>query len=241
MNGLLSLYEIDGKDPIQKLKISSNEKDNKEIIQQIKAFYPPELIEVCKLDIGDLVKGNCCIELKTASDFLSSLKPEPGSTVSRILRQAYNMQQYPIAEIIVSATLPEIIYESRKFDSKEHWNLDSLTGYIASIRTRFNIPVILWGKLKLDYYIYSLLEKSNDDKVREINPLRASATTKHQQLAVIQSIKDIGPATANNLLSHFKTIKNIINASPSQLMEVDGIGKKTSNKIYELIHQEYQK
>jgi len=225
-----------------KVQISSNEDLNKDLIQKIMAFYNPEDIEVKKLDVADIIKGRCAIELKiTAADFFDSLQKEPGATVPRIIRQANDLQQYERPHIVVGATLPELIFESRKWQSETHWNLDSLVGYIASIESRFGVPIKLWGSIKLEYYIYSLLEKSNDGKVTIINPLKAHASPSQEQEAIVSSIKDIGPETSKALLSYFLTVNNVFNASPEELKKVPGIGPKTAHKIHELVNRSYTK
>ena len=60
-----------------------------------------------------------------------------------------------------------------------------------------------------------------------------------QQLFIIESLPNIGPVNAKNLLEHFGTVANIINASESQLQEVEGIGKKTAVNIRKVVDSKY--
>lgn len=60
------------------------------------------------------------------------------------------------------------------------------------------------------------------------NKNRQNLLTCEQQLFIIESLPNIGPVNAKNLLEHFGTVANIINASESQLQEVEGIGKNSS-------------
>ena len=55
----------------------------------------------------------------------------------------------------------------------------------------------------------------------------------------ISSIPDVGPATAKDLLRHFGTIEAIARAGMDELMEVDGIGHLTAEKIRNLLTQNY--
>ncbi len=224
-----------------KILISSNEKEDKKLIQDITAYFKPEELEFCKLDIGDINAGPLCIELKTAPDFLSSLKIETGATVPRIIRQVNNMQQFPIPIIIISATIPEIVLHSRSFISdKNHWNTEKLWGYMASIHARYKVPIVPFGSFGLPYFIKSLIIKSNDDKLPIINVQKAHASPNQEQEAILCGIADIGPKTAILLLNNFNTIHAVINASELQLSSIKGIGPVTSNKIYELIHRKYK-
>jgi len=225
-----------------KVQFSSNEKEDKKLIQDIMAYFKPEELEFCKLDVGDINVGPLCIELKTAPDFLSSLKVEVGATIPRIIRQVNNMQQFPIPIIIISATVPEIVLHSRSFISdKNHWNTEKLWGYMASIHARYKVPIVPFGSFGLPYFIKSLIIKSNDNKSPIINVLKAHASSSDEQEAILQSIADIGPKTASALLSRFGTISAVMNAFPSELSEVTGIGMPTALKIHELIHRKYKK
>lgn len=229
-----------------KLKISSNESISKPHLAQILSYYNESDYEFCKLDIGDLQKGRTSLELKfSAEDFLSSLSTE--GTTSRLYRQAQNLSLFPVSEIIVFATLPEVILAAKRpIPNKENplephktWSIKSIIGICASIRSRFNVPINFIGAMGAPYYIYDVLEKSNDGKVPLINPLKISATPKQEQEALLQSIKDIGPKTASILLSHFKTAQNIFNASQSDLEKIKGIGPETSKIIYEISRRNY--
>lgn len=232
-----------------KLQISSNERPYKEIIKGVKSLYPnPDSYEVTNIDMGDLQKGNAVIELKSASDLIKSMKKEDGATIPLILRQAINMQQFSRPLILVTATIPEIILESRLHmnpkiiseGNNKGFPIKSLFGYMASIYARTGVPIIPWGNFGADYYAYSLLEKSNDGKILNFNPLKASASPIHEQEAIISSIIDIGPEISKKLLTHFKTVKNIFNATPEQLMEVEKIGPKTAKRIYEISRRNYE-
>lgn len=223
-----------------KLKISSNERPYKEIIKGVKSLYPnSDSYEISPIEIGDLQKGNCVIELKSASDLIKSMKTESGATIPLILRQAMNMQQFSRPLILVTASIPELILESHSYNAEKGFPIKSLLGYMASIYARTGVPVIPFGSLGAEYFAYSLLEKSNDGKLLNLNPLKASPTPSHEQEAVIASIYDIGPELSKNLLIHFKSIKNIFNATQEQLMEVNKIGPKTAKRIYELSRRNY--
>lgn len=227
-----------------KLQISSNEKPYKEIIRDIKAFYDqrsPDSYEIVPLEIGDFQKGNAVIELKSASDLISSMKKEPGTTTSRLIRQVNNMTQFKCPVVLVTATIPEIVLESRRTNTENPFRFDSLIGYLASIYVRYGVPVIPFGQLGAAYFAYSVLEKANDGKVPIINPLKASAvaTPPQEQESVLMGIKGIGPEIAASLLLHFSSLNNIFNATEKQLTEIDGIGPKTAKKIYELIRRKY--
>jgi len=60
-------------------------------------------------------------------------------------------------------------------------------------------------------------------------------------LNIIASIPFIGEKYAERLLRSFKTIKNIINASPQELSLKAKIPYKTSIKIWRILNEEYKR
>jgi len=62
-----------------------------------------------------------------------------------------------------------------------------------------------------------------------------------QQLNIIASIPYIGEKYAERLLKNFKTIKNIINASPQEISSKAKIPYKTSIKIWRILNEEYKR
>jgi len=59
-------------------------------------------------------------------------------------------------------------------------------------------------------------------------------------LNIVASIPYIGEKYAERLLRNFKTIKNIINASPHKLSLKAKIPYKTSIKIWKILNEEYK-
>ena len=56
---------------------------------------------------------------------------------------------------------------------------------------------------------------------------------------IVESLPNIGPVNAKNLLLHFGTVNNILNACESDLQEVEGIGKKTAKEIRKVLDSKY--
>jgi Fanconi anemia group M protein len=60
-----------------------------------------------------------------------------------------------------------------------------------------------------------------------------------QQLFIVESLPNIGPVNAKNLLKHFGTVSKVFNASENELQEVEGIGKKTAKEIRKVMDSKY--
>jgi len=62
---------------------------------------------------------------------------------------------------------------------------------------------------------------------------------KEQQEFIISAFPGIGPLMARNLLNYFGSIKNVVNASKSELVVLEGIGEKTADKLVEMFEEKY--
>ena len=60
-----------------------------------------------------------------------------------------------------------------------------------------------------------------------------------QQLFIVESLPNIGPVNAKNLLKHFGSVANVLNASENELQEVEGIGKITAQEIRKVLDSKY--
>jgi Fanconi anemia group M protein len=57
---------------------------------------------------------------------------------------------------------------------------------------------------------------------------------------VVEGLPGVSAVRARALLRHFRTLRNLFNASVERLMEVEGVGRKTAEKIYEVANLEYE-
>ena len=57
---------------------------------------------------------------------------------------------------------------------------------------------------------------------------------------ITESLPGVGPVSAKNLLNHFKTVKNLVNANKKELKEVEGIGEKTASGIIDVTQREFK-
>jgi Fanconi anemia group M protein len=64
-------------------------------------------------------------------------------------------------------------------------------------------------------------------------------TNSQWQILILSAIPGIGPKLAKSLISHFRTIKKMVSADPAELMEVEKIGKKKAQKIYDILNAEF--
>jgi Fanconi anemia group M protein len=58
---------------------------------------------------------------------------------------------------------------------------------------------------------------------------------------VVSSIADIGPVTARSLLIAFGTVEAVMTARTEDLLEVNGVGEVTAERIREVVGSGYER
>ena len=87
----------------------------------------------------------------------------------------------------------------------------------------------------------ALREKDKDNrKPVSVRSQTKPVTLPEQQLFITESLPGIGPVSAKKLLNHFRTIRNLVNASKKELKEVEGIGEKTAVNIIDVTNREFK-
>lgn len=187
-------------------------------------------INVKSMSVGDYqITNDIIIERKTVEDFSKSI------TDKRLYQQA--------KELVSNCSKPLMIVEGPNiYHSFLHPN--AIRGALASITLDFKIPVIQTQNetdTALMIKRIALREKDKDNaKPVSVRTQTKPVTLVEQQLFITESLPNIGPVSAKKLLIHFKTIRNLINASKKELKEVEGIGEKTAKNIIDVTNREFK-
>ena len=182
-----------------------------------------------KLSIGDfLLSGRVAVEYKTVPDFVDSILD------GRLLGQLKELTKYDRPIIIIEGI--EDIYSVRKV----HPN--SIRGMMATITVSYGIPIIQTKNSKdTAEYLMSIAKREQAEEKNEIqHHYKKPETVKEQQEYFVSALPNIGMGGARPLLKHFKSVKNIVNASENELKEVDLIGPKKSKALKELFDKEWE-
>lgn len=186
-------------------------------------------IEVKSMGVGDYqITDDIIIERKTVEDFSKSI------TDKRLYQQA--------KELSNTCTKPLMIIEGENiYHTFLHPN--AIRGALASIAIDFKIPIIqTQNETDTAFMIKRIALRQNKDSKKEVS-IRTQTkpvTLKDQQLFITESLPGIGPVSAKNLLKHFKTVKNLVNAKKNELKEVEGIGEKTATGIIDVTQREFK-
>lgn len=185
-------------------------------------------VKVQAMAVGDYQVGDeVVIERKTAKDFVDSIVDK------RLFKQARSlMEEFKRPLIILEG---DDLYNGMI-------NPNAIRGSIASIALDFGISIIPTRNAQDTAAMIkriAIREQSGEKTPIQIRTDKKPVNLWEQQLFIIESLPNIGPVNAKNLLEHFGTVANIINASESQLQEVEGIGKKTAANIRKVVDSKY--
>jgi ERCC4-type nuclease len=216
-----------------KTVVDSREYSKQEKI--VKALENREMkILVEELDAGDYyVQGEFLVERKTPLDLLKSVQTGRLWTQAEKLKSAENVKP-----IILIEGYPTVF---RKFTD---WNVNSYHSIQIALLFGWKIPIYYTPNWRWTVdFIFQLAKKASEEGKNKIYPVGFKphvGTDEDMIRRVVEALPYVGAKQAIELLKHFKTVKNIANASISQLKEVEGIGDKKAETIYKILNTEYR-
>ncbi|MFH1229717.1 MAG: ERCC4 domain-containing protein [Candidatus Aenigmatarchaeota archaeon] len=178
--------------------------------------------------MGDfIVSDRIVIEKKTVNDFINSI------TDKRLFIQLKAMKDnFEKPLLLIEGT--ESLYGQL--------NPNIIRGVLSAITVDMGIP-ILWTRDLADTagLIYWIAKREQIDERREVSlkDRKVPKTIEGHQEYLIASLPDISIVRSKALLKHFKSPKNIFNASAKELQEVKGVGKKIAEKIKNILEKDY--
>jgi len=182
-------------------------------------------VEFRELKVADYLVNNIAIERKTVSDFISSM------IGGRIKRQLEEIQQYENRLLIIEGIEDQELYSD---DNEKGVNANAIRGFLLSISLKHKTPII-FTKNEEDTakFIFILARKKEIES--SLNVSKKSFNKKERMQFILEGFPGIGPKNAKKLLEHFKTLKNIADATVEELEKV--IGAKA--EVFKLISEEY--
>lgn len=185
-------------------------------------------VQVRSMAVGDYqVSDEVVIERKTSKDFVDSIIDK------RLFKQARELSE--------EFKRPLLILEGDDiYNGMIHPN--AVRGTIAAIAIDFGISIIPTRNSQDTAAMIKRIavrEQSGDKVNIQIRTDKKPTSLWEQQLFIIESLPNIGPVNAKNLLQHFGSVEKVINASESELQEVDGIGEKTAKNIRKVVQSKY--
>ena len=128
----------------------------------------------------------------------------------------------------------EDIYSIRKVHA------NAIRGMLASIVLNFQVPILYTKNPRDTAGLLAVMAKREQNKDDNFSyHVGKPKSIKEQQEFIVSSFPNIGVVNARNMLSHFKSIKNLTNASKDNLIQIEGIGEKTADRLLEMFEEEY--
>jgi Fanconi anemia group M protein len=185
-------------------------------------------VQVRSMAVADYqVSDEVAIERKTAKDFVDSIVDK------RLFKQAKELSEefkHPILILEGDDLYTGMI------------NPNAIRGSMASIAIDFGISIIPTRNSQDTAAMIKRIavrEQNGERTPIQIRTDKKPVSLMEQQLFIVESLPNIGPVNAKNLLLHFGTVSNILNASENDLQEVEGIGKKTAKDIRNVLDSKY--
>lgn len=192
-------------------------------------------VAVAELPVGDFIllsekEPSIVVERKTVEDFANSIRD------NRVWSQGKRL-----AEVSAEHGLhPVIVLEGCLEDLEKYtgWRIQSVLRVMDTLILDYGIPILntpskdataKWMIAKA-----KSLGRTESKRIVRMRTEKKSESIEDKVLYVAEGI--IGPSLARKLLSHFKTLRNIANASITELMRVEGIGEARAREVFEIFN-----
>ncbi len=184
------------------------------------------------LSVGDYVcSDRVVVERKTVSDFLDTLTGADRSLFEQV------------GDMVSHYERPVIIVEGEG-DLYEERNVhpNAIRGALASLAVDFGVSLLRTSDESDTADLLGVLarrEQESSDREASVHGEKTAKTLSEQQEYVVSSIAEVGPITARSLLEAFGSVEAVMTAEKEPLLDVEGVGGVTAERIREVVASEY--
>jgi len=185
-------------------------------------------ITLQRLAFGDYAIGDrILIERKTARDFVDTLVERD------LLGQT--------RDLAANALRPIMIIEGGDLAGQRDIHPNAIRGVLAAITVDLGVSILFTKDEEDTAQMISVLARREESEGgdRKVPLRKSSQSVRHQQENIIASFPDIGLKNARLLLDHFGSVRGVIDADESELVEVKGVGEGRARRIHELASKKY--
>ena len=217
-------------DDVQKIKIFADYREKASgTIKELCELNVDLKLEM--LDSADyILSSRVGVEIKKVQDFVDSIVDGRLLGQLKVLKEKF---ERPV--VIIEGT--EDLFSVRNV----HPN--AIRGMLATIAVSYGIPVIQTKDFKDTAHTLLAMarrEQENGSKDFSLHSGRKPLTLKEQQEYIVSALPSVGPIAAKELLKHFKSVKNIVNADEKELKQADKVGDKIAKGIKDVVEKEYE-
>lgn len=177
----------------------------------VKKYGKEHNITIEALTEGDYLCNTVICERKAISDLYGSIIDK------RIWSQVNRMSTYEDKRKILLVTGSITAFEAMLRRKKKFINRKVIFNTLSSIQTRYKFDII-WIENENDAMeiLISIMDKSDEGKCGE--PVRADPDV------LLARLLGIPLKIYKDLIAHFGSIKNLVNADKKELMKIKGVG-----------------
>jgi len=184
-------------------------------------------VNVKTIEYGDyIINDSITIERKTSRDFIVSIID------GRLFQQLSNLKNH--------CSFPILLIEGNPYKESLDMDAAAIRGALISAQVIWYIPTIYSRSKEDSVKIFQMIGKQ-DETNKDVIPLRGAYRPKRlrsRQLFILQGLPKVGPTIAKRLMSHFKSVRKVLNADIKELMQVEGIGAVSAQTIRNVLDRE---
>jgi Fanconi anemia group M protein len=182
------------------------------------------------LSIGDfIISDRTAVERKTVDDFVASIID------GRLFEQISNLKS--------AYEMPILLIEGESFQTSRNVAPEAVMGAVASIIVDFGVTIV-WTRSPSETALLLLSiarrEQSKGERRPRIRMERKPESLAREQEFVIAGLPLVDTIIARRLLKAFGTVERVFVASEKELQDVEGIGKKISERIRRVVSTPYR-
>jgi len=182
------------------------------------------------LSIGDfIISDRTAIERKTAEDFVASIID------GRLFEQISNLKS--------AYEMPILIIEGESLQTARNIAPEAVMGAVASVIVDFGVPIV-WTKSSSETALLILSiarrEQFKGERRPRVRMERKPESLAHEQEFIVAGLPLIDTVLARRLLRAFGTVERVFLASEKELQDVEGIGRKISERIRRALSSPYR-
>ncbi|WP_254864392.1 DEAD/DEAH box helicase [Halovivax gelatinilyticus] len=183
------------------------------------------------LSVGDYVcSDRVVVERKSTADFVDSLVGGDRSIFEQVGAMARHYAR------------PVVVVEGGRLYEQRDIHPNAIRGALSSLAVDFGASVLHTESERDTTELLAVIagrEQEVADREVSVHGEKQDKTLGEQQEYVVSSIAEIGPVTARALLSTFGTVEAVMTATEDELLDVDGVGPVTAERIREVVESEY--
>ena len=184
------------------------------------------------LEVGDYVLSDrVVVERKTVSDFLDTLTGGDRSMFEQLGDAARNYGR------------PVVVIEGGDLYGERNVHPKAIHGALASLAVDFGASVMQTAGEEETADLLEVIasrEQEQEDREVSVHGEKQSKTLSEQQEYVVASIAEVGPVTARALLADLGSVEAVMTADEADLLDVEGVGPVTAERIREVVSSGYE-